>query len=306
MAILGEPTGPVVTAPAEGTEIHTDPKPPTKPNQPTPPKEAEAPLTQEQQLYYDMKVNGKDRRYTIDQLKAKASLGEAATERFEEASAKEKKYQQWKDSAKKDLLSALQDPELGLTRDEIRVKMEQWYKENFIDPETMTEEQKRLRDLEKYKKGKEEEETTAKERQELEAKAQEEREAVESAQKEIIETLKKSGLQQTRFNAGRIAYWMKANLQRGYNAPMAVILNQVKAERADIFSHEVKERPIEEILSEEWGQEFINRVRKFDLERLKTRFASEKPVPTTRKEASTKSMADVDAYFNDLRRSKRT
>lgn len=255
---------------------------------------------------YEVKVNGQLKKYTLDQLRSKAGLSDAAMEKFEKASEMSKKSEAFKDSLKKDFLTALMDPELGLTKDQIRSRFESWYKENFIDPETMTDEQKELRDLKKYKeqKAKEEEERAEKER--LANEEQLESHAREQLQKDIIQALDTSGLPKSRFTVSRMAYWMRQNLSKGFDAPTEVIIQQVKDERAQIVSDLISNSTAEQIV-ETLGEELINKLRKYDVERLKKRFEApetteDKPVG---KRGERKTMADVDAYFNSLRRSKR-
>lgn len=269
-----------------------------------PPPKPEAPAAPE---IFEHKVNGQIRRYTREQLLAKASLGEAATERFEEASRMAKKAQARDEAIKKDFLTALQDPELGLSRDQIRARFESWYKEEFIDPETLSPEQRELNELKKYKSQVEEE---RKSQAELTQKTEHEKAvdaARESLQHEIIKTLDSSNLPKNRFTVARLAYWQKQNLDRGYDAPPEVLIQQVKEERSGIIRADLKEATIEQIqdtLGEDF-EAFITKVRKYDLARLQTKFG-EKPEPRPRDTDGTYKrvlMSDVDRYFTNLRRS---
>ena len=255
---------------------------------------------------YEVKVNGQLKKYTLDQLRSKASLSDAAMEKFEKASEMSKKSESFKENLKKDFLTALMDPELGLTKDQIRSRFESWYKENFIDPETMTDEQKELRDLKKYKEQKAAEEKEREEKDRLTQEEQLESHAREQLQKDIIQALDTSGLPKSRFTVSRMAYWMKQNLSKGFDAPTDVIIQQVKDERAQIVSDLISNSTAEQIV-ETLGEDLINKLRKYDVERLKKRFES--PETATEKiggrRGERKTMADVDQYFNNLRRSKR-
>lgn len=292
-AIPGTPSAPPK---APGTEISDDKSPKPKP------------VADD---VFEMKVNGKVRKMTKDEywnarkdVAGKISLADAAYEKFEAASQKEKKYGDWKQKAAKNVIEALQDPELGLTRDQIRQQFETWYKEEFINPETMTEEQ---RELAKYKK--EAEALKAEKKAQEDDKKSKDEEAKETAvreemQKQIIGCIEKSGMPKTRFVAGRMAYWQKQNLAKGYDAPDDVLIQQVKDERQAIVRQDIEVMTPEQIV-ETFGDEIIKKLRQFDLARLQKRFnggdESRPPKEPTNKKTT---MADVDNYFNEMRRSK--
>lgn len=292
------PDSPMHDAPeAEaGTEITEDkPKAQPKPQPKKPEPE-----------FFEQKVNGQVRRYTREQLLAKASLGDAATERFEKAAQIEKKFLAHQEKMKVDFMEALLDPELGLSKDQIRSRFESWYKENFIDPETLSPEQRELNELKKYRQQKEEEEKSH-----AQTKAeQEERQAIDSTreemQKEIIATLEISGLPKNRFTVGRLAYWQRQNLANGYDAPADVLVQQVKDERSDIIKSDLQTATIEQIQDclGDGFEEFINKVRKYDLARLNKRFNGEAPEPAKEKRQAGGriTMSDVDRNLARIRR----
>jgi hypothetical protein len=295
-AIPGTPSAPPK---APGTEISDD-KGGTKPK----------PVADE---VFEMKVNGKVRKMTKDEYWAarkdiggKVSLADAAYEKFEEASKKEKKYGDWKAKAAKNVIEALQDPELGLSRDQIREQFEAWYKSEFIDPETMTEDQ---RELAKYKKEAEEARADKKKREDEEKSKSElaqEQAVREEMQKQIIGCIEKSGMPKTRFVAGRLAYWQKQNLAKGYDAPDDVLIQQVKDERQAIVRQDIETMTPEQVV-ETFGDEIIKKLRQYDLARLNKRFGGGGDAPPIEKKDGAngkRTMADVDNYLNSLRRSK--
>lgn len=287
-AIPGTPSAP----PKAGTELHVD-KGDVKPKAPEP-------------RYIEHKVNGKVKRYTEAELLTKAGLVDGAYEKFESASQKEKKQAEWKKSAQKDFMSALMDPELGLTKDQIRTRFEGWYKENYIDPETLTPEQRELSEL---RKEREENNKKSKERED-EEKTKNELHAQslvrEEMQKQIISCIESSGLPKTRFVAGRMAYWQKQNLSKNYDAPNDVIVQQVREERHSIVRQDIEAMTPDQVV-ETFGEEIIKKLRQFDLGRLEKRFNQKTNNPVIsreRGEDGKKTMADVDNYLNNLRRSK--
>lgn len=294
-AVPGTPSAPPPKAP--GTEISDDKSP-----KPKPPAADEA---------FELKVNGKVKKFTKDEfwnqrkeIGSKVGLADAAYERFEEASKLSKGHSEWKDKASKSVIEALMDPSLGLSKDQIRSQFEAWYKSEFIDPETMTEEQ---RELAKYKK--EAEEARAdKKRREDEAKARETEESETALrndmQKQIIACIESSGMPKTRFVAGRLAYWQKQNLAKGYDAPNEVLVQQVKDERQAIVRQDIEAMTPDQIV-DTFGDEIIKKLRQYDLARLQKRFGDNEAPPKEKTDESGKrTMADVDNYLNSLRRSK--
>lgn len=297
---------PVVSAPVN-TAPESIPAVPMTGNDSKTPSEAtqkvEAPQT------YEVKVNGQIRKYTLDQLMSKASLGEAATERFEQAKQLTQKSQKFQENIKKDFLKALQDPELGLSKDQIKERFEHWYKENYIDPEVMSPEQKELAELKRWRKEREAEEA---ERNELAQKEQEtlmDSQTRETVQQEIIKALETSGLPKTRETVARMAFYMKQNLMRGYDAPMELVVQQVKESVSQNWEQYFKDATVEQWVSI-IGEEGIKKLRQYDLERLKNKFGSN-AVQANETEAKPKlkrgekiPMSRVDDYLNDIRQQK--
>jgi len=259
---------------------------------------------------FEVKVNGQIRKYTLDELRSKAILADGAHEKFQKASQTEKKFADWKQKAQTDAMSALMDPELGLSKDQIRTRFESWYKENFIDPEMMTKEQREAaqwkKEAEQYKKEKsqreEQEKTSAQEHLDSQTR--------QSVQEEIVSILDTSGLPKTRFTANRVAFWMKQNIKNGYDAPPEVIVQQVKDERNSIVASLTSTATPQQLV-EMLGDELIKKLRTFDMEKLKARFqpatqsGSLSPNSGNAKPTGSRSMRDVDKYFNELRRTKK-
>lgn len=275
---------------------------------PAPEPKSGGPLTAEQLI--ELKVNGTSRKYTLDQLKARASLADASHERFEKASQIEKSQKEYDEKLKKDFIGAL--VEKGLSKEQIKTRFEQWYKENFIDPETMSPEQKELAELKRWKQQQEQERQEIDEQKKSAEQKEFEQKERQNYQKEIIETIEKFDLPKTRFIVGRIAYWQGINLSKGYDAPPEVVVQQVREEEQSILKNAVKSRMANpEKLVEYLGEDVVNAIRKFDVERLKKKFgvgssnqsAGGTQFPTNERRG--KTMSDVDDYFNELRRSKR-
>jgi small-conductance mechanosensitive channel len=219
---------------------------------------------------FEVKVNGKSVKMTREELIANASMSHAAQQRFEEAARTRKQVDRIINTAKNNPIQALMDPELGLSKDQIRDAFEKWYTQEFIEPETLTPEQKRAKDMER----------------ELERYRQSEKEALEKArreqedkltatqrdylQKQIIDAMEKSGLPKTKFFAQRMAFYMRENLKRGWEAPIELIASQVNKERQEMLSDLVESADYA-TLKKVFGEGMINKLHRGSLEEIRTK-----------------------------------
>lgn len=221
---------------------------------------------------YEIKVNGQTKRVGRDELIKQAQLGYSANERFEQAAQQKKQMEsvvgRFKDPNQ--MIDALMDPSLGLTKDQVRSAMEAWYTKEFIEPEQMTPEQLELRNArEKLKKYEETEKAKQKELQDAEFETLTSKER-ESLQTQITTALDESGLPKTKFIVARMAFYMHKNLSNGWDAPMDVIIDQVKKERQSMLSDLTESSDAEALISY-LGKDFVNKIRKYDLAQLRAR-----------------------------------
>lgn len=237
---------------------NTDPKAPAEKPPSAPPKK------------FKVKVNGKEREFTEDELLQRASLAEAAQERFNEAAKLRRQAEQviGKLRDPKQVMTVLQDPALGLSKDAIRAQFEEWYAKEFIETEKLTPEQKKIREqqaeLEKYKQ-------RDKETEEQKLKAQQEAmtaQAREQVQTQIIEALETGGLPKTNFTIRRLAYWMQRNHANGFDAPVSLVVSQVKSEMETTL-RDLVQASDGEVLVKLLGDGVIQKLRKYDLEQLR-------------------------------------
>jgi hypothetical protein len=225
---------------------------------------------------YDVKVNGKVVKMTRQELIDNASMVHAANSRFEEAARLKKDNERFRDTAKKDMMAALQDPSLGLTKEQIRDEFEKWYTREFIEPEKLSPDQRRARELEaKLKKYEQQEQEKL--------KAQQDQEQLELTNKQreylqgqIIDALERSGLPKTKLIASRMAFYMRENMLRGWEAPIDVIVKQVKQERQSLMSGEVGGLEGQDLVSY-LGDDVVNKIRKWDLQRLRDQRSAKSP-----------------------------
>ena len=249
----GQPVG---TAPAAAAKPATPPKPATRP----------------------IKVNGKVLHLTDEQIEQRASLSEAAQERFQEAAQMRKQAEavlsRFRDP--KAAIQALQDPSLGLTKQQIREAFEDWYTEEFVEPDTLSPEQKKLREYEAQIKKYADEEKSRQQQQ-----INQEREAMTSQarqelQAQIIDVIETGGLPKTNFTVQRIAHWMRKNHQNGFNAPTELIVAQVRKERDEVIKSLVDVSDGASLI-QMLGDDIINKIRRYDLDQLKALRAGGQP-----------------------------
>ncbi len=261
---------------------------------------------------FELKFNGKKIKLTRDEIMQHASLGLASDERFREGANLKKQAESVIGRLKdpKGVIAALQDPALGLSKDQIKVAFEEWYAREFIDPEKLSPEQLKLRDAEdKIKKYEDADKSREDEKRKahmdsLTAKAREE------IQAQIIEALDTGKLPKTNFAMKRLAYWIERNSANSFDAPTAVLVAQVKKD-IDTNLREMVQASDGESLISILGDEIIQKVRKYDLEKLKASRASRSaPINTsTHTEPSAprerSEPVDVAAKLRELQRTGR-
>lgn len=229
---------------------------------------------------FEVKVDGKVVKMTRDEILRQASLGHAADRRFQEAAQMRKQAEAVIGRIRdpKQVITALQDPALGLNKEQIREAFEEWYLAEFIEPEKMSPEQKKLKEAEARLKRYED---LDKEREEKNKQAEQEAmtsQAREQLQSQIIEALETSGLPKTNFTIRRLAYWMQRNHANGFDAPMEVVVGQVKNE-IDSSLRDLVQASDGEVLVKLLGDDVIKKLRMYDLEQLKkTRGQASAPV----------------------------
>lgn len=282
----------------------------------TPPPEKQTPSnlgSTEAQDYIPVKVNGRVIKMTREDAAAHASMAYAANERFTEAKKDREYAEGLKNKFKNNFIEALSDPELGLTEDQIRQKIEEYYHKKYIEPESLTPDQKRIKEYEsklakyeaeekaKQKKNQEDEETklTTQQRDYL--------------QKQIVEAMDASGLPKTKFFASRMAFYMRQNAINGWEAPIELIVKQVKNERQSIMSDMSQDATAEQLIGM-LGDGVINKIRQHDLQKLRERRKVQPPTITSSNggsragtgpmEGQRMSSRDVNQRLRDMRSGK--
>lgn len=223
--------------------------------------------------YFELKVNGKTMRMTREEVLANAQLGLGAHSKFEEAAKMRRDFEALKNEAlkKEDPRAAVKAlMQLGLSKEQIRQSMEQWYHEEFIEPETLNEDQRARKEAERRLKEYEARELEQKQREQQQQEEQMTAKQREYFERKIIDTLESSKLPKNPETAKRIAFYMREALKNGWDAPAEVIAAQVRKEQRDIFSQTFSNANVEEVINLV-GEDFINKLRAYDLKQLRER-----------------------------------
>jgi hypothetical protein len=263
------PTNEAPQAPVEASQQEIATKDATKAAKPAKEAKVEVPKAEDK---YEIKINGKTKLVNRDELIRLAQLSEAANERFESAAQKEKRINQLIGKAKESPIQALMDPELGLTKEEIRAKMEDWYNREFIEPETLTKEQRELKEAKEKLAFYQKAEAEQQERLRKEAESKAESEYAEKFQKEIIDAVEKNKLPKTKGMVKKIAFYMRQNLLNGFDAPMELIIQKVKEDRKNELT-EFNDYDYDQIV-DAFGEEFIAKLLSENLKRIRDKRAS--------------------------------
>lgn len=243
-----------------------------------------------------------------------ADVRKAAADKFREAAAQRKQLEDWATNFESDPFEATIQwfENRGTPRAQAenlaRQKFENAYKTRYIEPEMMTPEQ---RDAAKWKA---EAEAARKEKEDWQKQKQTEEQSVHSqamlqaTTKQIIDTIETHGLPKTPETVKKLAFYMNQNIKHGYDAPMEVVVQQVRDEEMGRTQHYAKVLEGEALVN--WlGPEVIKKIRQYDLAQLKSKLKiPDQAAPsnsTNSNERQVKRPSDVDAYFRQLRMSKK-
>ncbi len=217
---------------------------------------------------FEVKVNGKMVKMTRQEVLDNASMSYAANDRFNESKKLRSDVDKIITTAKTNPIQALMDPALGLTKDQIRDAFESWYHKEYIEPSTLSEDQRKNRELETQLKKYQEEEKLQKQKAEQDEEQKLTNQQRDYLQKQIVDAMESSGLPKTKFFASRMAFYMRQNAMNGWEAPIDMIVKQVKNERQSIMSDMSDGASAEQLISL-LGDGVINKIRQHDLKQLR-------------------------------------
>lgn len=307
----------VATSTPTSTPGTPSPTPPAMGNKPSPANGTENlnanSVVKQMEEFFEIPVNGKTQKLSREQVIARAAQASAAQDRFEKANKIFADARQRQESMKKDLFGTLlSDKDLGFKdKNDLRAKIEAYYKQEFIDPEMMTHEQRQIAEQQRKIQEFENKQAEAEEKYRQYQQEQEDHHARETAQKDIIDVLEKGGLDRTNFNGQRTAYYMQMCLKNGWDAPPEVIAAKVKEEGDQITKSSITAALKSGRLVQVLGEENIKAILQDQLQRYKANQPNNmagrqraQPVANVNKNTVTRP-SDVSDYFRSLRLSKK-
>lgn len=256
-----------------------------------------------------LKVDGREEEVEEAEVIRRAQLSSSASKRMEEVATQKQQIQKLIETLKGNPLAALMDPALGLTKAQVKEQFENWYKREYIDPETLSPEQLKIRDYEA--KLKEYEEVKAQQeaqRQQAQAAEQQKHWAGEY-ERQIVKGLESSGLPKTPSTVKAMAAYLQQAVSAGVDVPIETVADLVRQDKVNDVKHFLGAVDGEALIRLV-GDEVVNKIRKADLARLRGQGAAVTPnqaqANSQPKELQTSqsskpiSMADARKWFDKL------
>lgn len=173
---------------------------------------------------YKVKVNGEEQEVDINELTRGYAHNKAASETFRQA-------QETRQLAESVLELFKTDPKQAfakLGKDAKKFAEEVLMEE--INEAHLTPEQKKMRDLERYKSDMETKEQRAREEQERQQMEIFQQQVAQELQQDIVSVLQTADLPKNEYTVGRIAYYLEAAMTAGYDASAKDVVGLVKNE----------------------------------------------------------------------------
>ncbi len=151
-----------------------------------------------------------------------------------------------------------------------RKAVEDFYMKEYIEPETLSADQKRIKEYEAQLKKYQDDELANKQKLENDEQEKLTNQQREYLQGQIIEAMEASGLPKTKFFVSRMAFYMRENMKNGWEAPIGMIVKQVQNERQSIMSDMAEGASPEQLIAL-LGDGVTNKIRAHDLKLLRER-----------------------------------
>ncbi len=218
-----------------------------------------------------LKINGREMELDEPEVIRRAQLASAADEKFREAADMRKQAEQFFKTLLEDPKSVLMHPEV---RDRINFRaLAEEYLGAELQKEMMSPEQRELEELRQYKKQQDE----ARQRSEQEQMTRTQQEEMTKLQqraaaeydKKITDVLAQSNLPKTAYTVKRVAELLHGALTKGYDLDVQTAVDMVReGYMTDVQSlvGGLEGESLVKVL----GNDIIKRLRKFDLERIKS------------------------------------
>lgn len=223
-----------------------------------------AQLNEAPKKMYKVKVNGVEAEVDEQELITAYQVRKASDERFREGNLRKKQAEEFVNLLRTNPMKVLSNPNLGI---DMR-KLAEDYLIQQMEEESLSPEQKELREA-KSKLQQFEEEKKAIETEREQAAAQELRQRhTENYTKDITQALETSGLPRTEHTVKRMAYYMYQALLKGYDLSASDVADLVKQDY--INEHKSLFGGIDgEMLLKLLGDDVANKIRKHDVSKIK-------------------------------------
>jgi len=257
---------------------------------------------------HKLKIDSREEEVDEAQVLRDAQLVRTANKRMEEVARSKNQIAKLLETIKGNPIEALMDPALGLSKEQIKSVFENWYKSEFIDPEMLTPEQRKLKEYEQKEKAWE---AARKEKEQSEAQSRlalEQQHWAGEYEKQIMKGLETKALPKNASTVRAMAAYMQQAVNAGIEVPIETIADLVHNDKVTDAKSILGSMDGDQILKFV-GEEIVNKIRKADLARLrggqavpKSHQASASVQATEPNKGQGKpiSMADARKYFDKL------
>lgn len=203
----------------------------------------------------------------VEYLKRQLQMAKVANKRMNEASTTRKQAEQFIQLLQQDPMKVLSNEKI-MGQKKFREIAEQFILQQ-IEEESMSPEERKHKDMEQRLRQYEEQEKQIKAKEEADQAQKLEEHYAQQFQKVIIEGLNESGLPKNPFTVKRMAELMQKNLQHGLELEPKHLAQLVKEDYQRELASIIGGANADQLLSL-FGEETANKIRKHDLEKLKS------------------------------------
>lgn len=222
---------------------------------------------QDQQVPRKFKVKYNDVEEEVDEqtLITGYQTRKASDQKFQEAAQMRQQAEQFIRLLKEDPIKVLSHPALG---HDLR-KLSEEYLAKQLQDELMDPKDREIRNMKQQLQEIEEQKKIRAQEEELARHRELRQKYTDDYTKSITEALDKSGLPKSQVTVARMAYYMQMALQRGLDAPADQIVELVKQDY--INEQKALYGALDgDVLIQLLGEELTNKIRKYDVAKLKT------------------------------------
>jgi hypothetical protein len=192
-------------------------------------------------------------------------LADAAQRRMQEAAEQRKKVSSLFEMLKKDPLTALKDPSIGVdVRKLVEDQILREYEESQLDEPT-----RKTKQLERDLQAREAQIKEYEQRQQQQAQMQLEERVFQETQQQFVEALKSESIPQTRESLYMMAEIAQLNLENGIELSPAQLAAEVKDRMGGIHTHMIKGLEGDKLVAY-LGEDVVTKVLKYAVDRVKS------------------------------------